>query len=115
MDGQAPSTLKPTKPRTTTVRSNRPDGPGNDAAQDFRRLSDQYPDVGTNCSLYKFKGRRQRETPVTDVRGIVEIIMLLQSHQATRVRRHAAELLVRYLGGDLAILDEVCALRGLQE
>ena len=29
-----------------------------DAAQDFRRLSDQYPKVGTNCSLYKFKGRR---------------------------------------------------------
>ena len=32
-----------------------------DAAQDFRRLSDQYPEVGTNCSLYKFKGRRQRD------------------------------------------------------
>ena len=57
-----------------------------DAAQDFRRLSDQYPKVGTNCSLYKFKGRRQRETPVTDVRGIVEVIMLLQGHQAARVR-----------------------------
>ena len=38
-----------------------------DAAQDFRRLSDQYPEVGTNCSLYKFKGRRQRDTPVTNV------------------------------------------------
>ena len=27
----------------------------------------------------------------------------------------AAELLVRYLGGDMCIIDEVCALRGLQE
>jgi len=26
-----------------------------DAAQDFRRLSDQYPEVGTNCSLYRFE------------------------------------------------------------
>jgi len=41
--------------------------------------------------------------------------MLLQGHQAARVRRQAAELLVRYLGGDLAIVDKVCAIRGLQE
>ena len=41
----------------------------------------------------------QRETPVTDARGIVEIIMILPGHQATLVRRQAAELLVRYLGG----------------
>jgi hypothetical protein len=35
--------------------------------------------------------------------------------QAARVRRQAAELLVRYLGGDMCIIEEVCALRGLQE
>jgi hypothetical protein len=52
---------------------------------------------------------------VTDAKGIVEIIMLLPGQQAARVRRRAAKLLVRYLGGDLAIIDEVCALRGLQE
>lgn len=40
-----------------------------DAAQDFRRLSDQYPEVGTNCSHLKFKGRGQRDTPVTDVKA----------------------------------------------
>ncbi len=83
-----------------------------DAAQDCRRLSDQYPEVGTNSSLYKFKGKRQRETHVTDVRGIVEIIMLPQGHHAARVRRQAAELLVRYLGGDISLVDEVCAIRG---
>ena len=86
-----------------------------DAAQDFRRLSDQYPEVGTNCSLLKFPGRRQRDTPVTDAKGIVEIIMLLPGQQATRVRRQASELLCRYLGGDLALVDEVCRLRGFQE
>ncbi len=48
-----------------------------DAAQDFRRISDHHPEVITNCSLYKFDGKRQRNTPVTDVRGIVEIIMLI--------------------------------------
>ncbi len=90
-------------------------GSQHDAARDLRRLSDQHPEVGPNWPLYKFKGRRQRDTPVTDARGIVEVIMLLPGHQAARVRRQAAELLVRYLGGDLALVDEVCAIRGFQE
>ena len=90
-------------------------GSQHDAARTLRRLSDQYPEVGPNWPLYKFKGRRQRDTPVTNVRSIVEIIMLLRGRHASQVRRQAAELLCRWLGGDLAIIDEVCALRGFQE
>ena len=84
----------------------------NDAAQDFRRVIGNYPAVKANCLNWKFDGARQRDTPVTDARGIVEIIMLLGGRQATRVRRRAAELLVRYLGGDLSLVDEVCRIRG---
>ena len=58
--------------------------------------------------------RGQKTTPVTDVRGIVEIIMLLPGHRATRVRREAAELLCRWLGGDLTIIEEACRNRMLQ-
>ena len=83
-----------------------------DAAQDFRRVLDQYPKVGTNCSHFKFKGRGQRGTPVTDAKGVIEIIMLLPGATAAKVRRQAAELLCRYLGGDLALADEVCMIRG---
>ena len=46
-----------------------------DTAQDFRRLLTQYPEVGTNCSHLKFPGRGQRDTPVTDAKGIVDIII----------------------------------------
>ncbi len=67
----------------------------------FKRLQHDHPEVTANSSDFKFKGRGQRDTPVTDVRGIVEIIMLLPGQQAARVRRQAAELLVRYLGGHL--------------
>jgi len=81
----------------------------------FKRLQHDHPEVTANSSDFKFRGRGQRDTPVTDVRGIVEIIMLLPGQQTARVRRQAAELLVRYLGGDMRIIDEVCALRGLQE
>ena len=56
----------------------------------------------------------QRDTLVADVRGMVKIIMF-PGHHAIRVSLHAAELLVRYLGGDLRIIDEVCAVRDLQE
>ena len=94
-------------------------GNQHDAARDLRRLSERYPDVGPNWPHVKFadsKGRKgQRGTPVTDARGIVEVIMLLGGTHAARVRRQASELLVRYLGGDLALIDEVCSLRGLQE
>ena len=74
-------------------------GSQHDAARSLRRLSDQYPEVGPNWSHLKFKGKGQRDTCVTDAKGIVEVIMLLPGQQAARVRRQAAELLCRYLGG----------------
>ena len=41
--------------------------------------------------------------------------MLLPGRMAARVRRQASELLVRYLGGDLSLIDEVCRIRGFHE
>ena len=41
--------------------------------------------------------------------------MLLPGRHAARERRQAAELLCRYLGGDVAIVEEVCRIRGFQE
>ena len=52
---------------------------------------------------------------VCDVRSVVEIILLLPGAQAARLRRQVAELVVRYLGGDLTIIDDVCRIRGFQE
>ena len=89
------------------------------SAVTFARLKEEYPDVVMNCSEARFpdaRGHRgQKDTPVADAKGIAEIIMLLPGQQAARVRRQAAELLVRYLGGDLTLVEEVCALRGFQE
>ena len=58
----------------------------NHAAEDLRRIIGSYPEVNANCVNWKFAGARQRNTPVTDARGIVEIIMLLPGRQASRVR-----------------------------
>jgi len=87
----------------------------NNAGKTLDRIKESYPEVSPNWRNFRFPGRGQRDTRVADVRGIVEVIMLLPGHTAARIRRQAAELLCRWLGGDLAIIDEVCALRGFQE
>ena len=82
---------------------------GNNAAMAFARLKDKYPVVTARCGDVEFpdpRGRRgQRGTPATDVRGIVEVTMLLPGRMAARVRHRAAELSVRYLGGDIPLGD----------
>ncbi len=71
----------------------------NNAGKTFERIKENYPEVSPEDSPkwrnYRFPGRGQRDTPVADVRGMVELIMLLPGAQAARVRRRAAELLVR--------------------
>ena len=73
----------------------------NNAGNYFERMKTTHPEVSTNCRNYRFPGRGQRATPVmADTRSIVELILALPGRHADRVRRQAAELLVRYLGGD---------------
>ena len=73
----------------------------------LNRLKEQFPEVTTNCSLFKFPGKGQRDTPITCARGVVAIVMLLPGRAAARVRKEAASTLVRYLGGDLSMVEEL--------
>jgi hypothetical protein len=88
---------------------------GREAAEVFRRLTESYPEVQANCFSFQFAGKRQKNTPVTHAKGIVEIIMVLPGSQAAKVRRQAAEILVRYFGGDITLVAEVCHLRQFQK
>ena len=85
------------------------------AAQDVGFVKTRYPEVAQNLGLFKFSGRAQRNTPVATCRGVVELVMLLPGRHAALVRKQACELLVRYLGGDMSLISEVCAMRGFQE
>ena len=87
---------------------------GNHAGKAYRDLTARYPDVHSLGVNFRFPGRGQRGTPVANVRGIVEVVMLLPGRMAARVRRQASELLCRFLGGDLSLVDEVCRMRSLQ-
>ena len=73
----------------------------------YNRLREQFPEVSSSCSLFKFPGRGQRDTPIACVKGVVTIVMLLPGRAAAHVRKHAASTLARYLGGDLSLVDEL--------
>ena len=85
-----------------------------------------HPEVTANCSNLdseldekivhlKFPGRGQRDTPVADLPTIIEIIFLLPGKTAARVRSEAAKLLVRYVGGDMSLVQEVCQMAHVQK
>ena len=81
----------------------------------WRQLKVSHPEVLGLTTDFKFPGRGQRDTPVTDARGIVRIIMLLPCRTAAPIRAKAADVLVRYLGGDPSLVPEIQANRELQE
>ena len=81
----------------------------------LQRLKEAYPEVGSDLSNFRFAGRGQRDTPVADARGIVEVIMILPGRAAGQVRKADADVMVRYLGGDPSLVQEVAANRLRQE
>ena len=85
------------------------------AAKDVSSMSEKYPEVCQKLIHFRFRGPGQRDTPVAALAVMVEILMLLPGSTAAAVRVEASKLLVRYLGGDLKLVDEVRALRHIQE
>ena len=51
---------------------------------------------------------------VTDARGAIELIMLLPGKTAAMARQSAASVVVRYLGGDMSLVQEVMTHRQVQ-
>ena len=59
----------------------------------WNRLVEQCPEVLTLSKNFKFPGRGQRGTPVTDAKGIVTIIMLLHGRAGAEERTREASSL----------------------
>ena len=87
----------------------------NNCSTVYQRITEAFPEVLTKISNFKFSGRGQRDTPVTDAHGIVEILMVMPGKAAARARRSAAEVLVRYLGGDPSLVQEIATNKLRQE
>jgi hypothetical protein len=73
----------------------------------WKRLGERYPEVLTKCQNFKFSGRGQRETPVTDLKGWAYILGLLPGIMGHRYRESAASLVTRYLDADITIAEDI--------
>ena len=82
------------------------------------RLAEMHPELTTICGPYKFNTRGRggaQETPATDATGITQVLMLLPGRAAAEFRKSTAKVLVRYIGGDPTLVDEIAANRAAQE
>jgi hypothetical protein len=64
-------------------------------------------ELGTFCSQFKFPGRGKTLTPVINVNGMVKLLFWLPGEMAKKFRTTSAETMIRYLGGDLTLIDEI--------
>jgi hypothetical protein len=56
---------------------------------------------------FKFQGQGQKLTPVINVKGMVKLLFWLPGEMAKQFRAKSAETMIRYLGGDLTLIDEI--------
>jgi hypothetical protein len=71
------------------------------------RLADQFPEVVAKCHTFKFPGRGQQNTPVTDREGALHIIGLLPGAVGRSYREAAAKLVVKYLDASPELAEDI--------
>lgn len=62
---------------------------------------------GTFVWSHKFKGRGQQETPVTDSKGLLRIMLYLPGPRASHIREHVLTIANRYYAGDRSLCTEI--------
>ena len=85
------------------------------AAQAVRRLLKEHPEFASFRSKFKFQGRGRQTIDVVPLPVALDFAFLLPGKAAAQMRRQAATLVVRYLGGDVTLVDEVYTNRRAQE
>jgi hypothetical protein len=67
-------------------------------------------EVQSFCRNLKFKGSGQRETPCVNAKGLVLLLMQIPGEKAKQFRLAGADILVRYLGGDTTLINDIEAI-----
>ena len=78
-----------------------------DANGAYKALLKHHPDVKDLIQMYKFDSAAQRHSPVTDAIGLVAIMRRMPGLKAARFREEHAETLLRHLGADDALLEQI--------
>ena len=87
----------------------------NHAGEAVRHLLAQHPEFHESIVKFKFPGRGRQTIDVAPVVVALDFAFLLPGKAAAQMRRQAATLVVRYLGGDVTLVDEVYTNRRTQE
>ena len=61
--------------------------------------------IVTFCNYAQFG--KTKKTPVINVQGMVKLLFWLPGETAKQFRSKSAETMIRYLGGDLTLIDEI--------
>jgi Protein of unknown function (DUF3627) len=56
---------------------------------------------------HQFPGEGQRPTPTLTAQGVIELLFLIPGSRAQRFRKYCGAIVIRYLGGDQALVDEI--------
>lgn len=62
-------------------------------------------EIVTFCNYSQFG--KTKATPVINVKGIVKLLFWLPGEMAKQFRSKSAEVMIRYLGGDTSLIDEI--------
>ena len=87
----------------------------NQAGKVVRRLLEEHPEFQSSRLKFKFEGRGRQTIDVVPLTVALDFAFLLPGKAAAQMRRQAAALVVRYLGGDVTLVDEVYTNRHAQE
>ena len=87
----------------------------NDSAEVWRMLERHFRAVKEKILICLFPGERQRATPVAkDLKTLIQVIFMLPGREASLVRQAAAEVFVRFMGGDLTLIQDVQRMNEVQ-
>jgi hypothetical protein len=87
----------------------------NHAAEAVRNVVRCYPEFNDAIVKFKFPGRGRQTISVAPLAAAIEFAFLLPGRSAAQARRKAASLLVRHLGGDQTLIDEIYRNRRFKE
>lgn len=73
----------------------------------WKRIKDGYGDILTDCKDLKFSGAGQKETPCINITGFVKLLMIIPGKLADKFRSDIAPIIIRHLGGDTSLINEI--------
>lgn len=79
----------------------------NYASKIYNRVIHEYEELKDFIIYHTFEGQGQKSTPLVDKYGLMEFLMVLPGKKAALFRRKAAKILVRYLEGDVTLVQEI--------